>query len=82
MVVQWLRAAMQDPARQAACLTYAVAITVAQVGWVAIAIVNSSLGVTFILVAVRSGSPADRYSPKGWAERPGTHTTSPSAMDC
>jgi low temperature requirement protein LtrA len=51
MVIQWLRAATQDPARQAACLTYAAAITVAQVGWVAIAIVNSSLGVTFILVA-------------------------------
>ena len=43
MVIQWLRAATQDPARQAACLTYAATITVAQVGWVAIAIVNSSL---------------------------------------
>jgi len=55
MVIQWLRAAMQDPGRQAACLTYAVAITVAQVGWVAIAIVHSSLGVTFLLVAVMAG---------------------------
>ena len=55
MVIQWLRAATQDPARQAACLTYAAAITVAQVGWVAIAIVHSSLGVTFILVAVMVG---------------------------
>ena len=55
MVIQWLRAATQDPARQAACLTYAVAITVAQVGWVAIAILHSSLGVTFILVAAMVG---------------------------
>ena len=55
MVIQWLRAATQDPARQAACLTYAAAITVAQVGWVAIAIVHSSLGVTFILVAAMVG---------------------------
>jgi low temperature requirement protein LtrA len=55
MVIQWLRAAMQDTARKAACLTYAAAITVAQVGWVATAIVNSSLGVTFILVALLVG---------------------------
>ncbi|HXO58098.1 MAG TPA: low temperature requirement protein A, partial [Mycobacterium sp.] len=55
MVIQWLRAATQDPARQAACLTYAAAITVAQVGWVAIAIVHRSLGVTFVLVAVMVG---------------------------
>jgi low temperature requirement protein LtrA len=55
MVIQWLRAATQDPDRQAACLTYASAITAAQVGWVVIAIVNSSLGVTFLLVAVMIG---------------------------
>ena len=29
MVIQWLRAASQDPGRKAACLTYATAITVA-----------------------------------------------------
>jgi hypothetical protein len=29
MVIQWLRAAMQDPARKGACLTYAATITVA-----------------------------------------------------
>jgi low temperature requirement protein LtrA len=51
-VIQWLRAAMQDPARKAACLTYAATITVAQVGWIAIAVVNSSVGVTFALFAV------------------------------
>jgi low temperature requirement protein LtrA len=54
MVIQWLRAAKQDPDRQSACLTYAVAITVAQVGWLAVAIANNSVGVTFILIAVMS----------------------------
>ena len=34
MIFQWLRAARQDPARRRACLTYATAIAVAQVGWV------------------------------------------------
>jgi low temperature requirement protein LtrA len=51
MVIQWLRAAAQDPARKAACLTYAASITVAQVGWIAIAIVDSSVVVTFVLFA-------------------------------
>jgi low temperature requirement protein LtrA len=52
MVIQWLRAAAQDPGRKSACLTYAATITVAQVGWIAIAIVDSSVGVTFLLFVV------------------------------
>ena len=52
MVIQWLRAAVQDPAGKAACLTYAATITVAQVGWIVIAVVNSSVDVTFVLFAV------------------------------
>jgi low temperature requirement protein LtrA len=52
MVIQWLRAAKQDPARRSACLTYASSITVAQVGWIAVAIANNSLVVSFILFAV------------------------------
>jgi low temperature requirement protein LtrA len=52
MVIQWLRAAVQDPARKAACLTYAATITVAQVGWIVVAVVNSSVDVTFVLFAV------------------------------
>jgi low temperature requirement protein LtrA len=55
MVIQWLRAARQDPRRKAACLTYALTITVAQIGWVAIAFVNTSLGITFALLAVMIG---------------------------
>jgi low temperature requirement protein LtrA len=52
MVIQWLRAAKQDPERRSACLTYAAAITVAQVGWIAVAIANNSVGVSFLLFAV------------------------------
>jgi low temperature requirement protein LtrA len=52
MVIQWLRAAKQDPDRRPACLAYATAITVAQVGWVAVAIADSSETVSFILIAV------------------------------
>jgi len=52
MVIQWLRAAKQDPHRRSACLAYATAITVAQVGWIAVAIADTSVGVTFILIAV------------------------------
>jgi low temperature requirement protein LtrA len=55
MVIQWLRAAKQDPERRAACLTYAGTITVAQIGWIAVAIANTSLEVTFILVAALIG---------------------------
>jgi low temperature requirement protein LtrA len=36
LVSQWLRAAKQDPARRRACLTYAITISVAQIGWVAL----------------------------------------------
>ena len=52
MVIQWIRAAKQDPARRAVCLTYASTITVAQVGWIAVAIANNSVGVSFVLFAV------------------------------
>src|SRR6266850_1189808 len=36
LVSQWLRAAKQDPVHRRACLTYAITISVAQVGWVAL----------------------------------------------
>lgn len=36
MIFQWLRAAKQDPSRRRACITYAVAIAVAQLGWIAL----------------------------------------------
>jgi len=33
MVFQWSRAAWQDPRRRRACLTYAITISLAQIGW-------------------------------------------------
>jgi low temperature requirement protein LtrA len=52
MVFQWLRAARQDPERRSACLTYAAAITVAQVGWVGVIVAQTSVPVTFLLVGL------------------------------
>ena len=52
MVFQWLRAARQDPARRTACLTYATAISVAQAGWIALLLAETSLVVTFLWAAV------------------------------
>jgi len=52
MGFQWGRAARQDPARRRACLTYLVAISVAQVGWIALALAHTSVLVTFIFVAL------------------------------
>jgi low temperature requirement protein LtrA len=49
LVFQWLRAARQDPARRHACVTYAVAVSIAQVGWVVQIIGHFSLAVTLIL---------------------------------
>ncbi len=50
MVAQWLRAARQDPPRRRACLTYALWITVAQIGWVAAIFVHTSVLVTAAIV--------------------------------
>jgi len=52
MVFQWLRAARQDPQRRSACLTYAAAITIAQIGWIAAIFVHTSVPTTFLLFAV------------------------------
>lgn len=52
MVAQWIRAARQDPVRRTMCLTYAATITVAQIGWIGIAIAETSVPMTFLLVAL------------------------------
>jgi low temperature requirement protein LtrA len=49
LVFQWLRAARQDPARRRACLTYATAVALAQVGWVAQMFGHFSIGVSLTL---------------------------------
>ncbi len=52
LVFQWLRAARQDPARREACMKYVWALLVAQAGWVALAVAETSVAVTFVWVAV------------------------------
>lgn len=55
LVGQWLRAARQDPEHRSACLTYVVAVTIAQAGWAATIFVHTSVPVTFALVALLIG---------------------------
>jgi low temperature requirement protein LtrA len=52
LVSQWLRAAKQDPGRRRACLTYAITISVAQIGWVALIFAHLSAVGAIVPVAV------------------------------
>jgi low temperature requirement protein LtrA len=52
LVFQWLRAARQDPPRRAACHKYVTTLLVAQAGWIALLIAQTSLAVTFVWIAV------------------------------
>lgn len=52
LVGQWLRAAKQDPERRAACLTYALWVTMAQLGWIAALILDTSASVTMVVVVI------------------------------
>ncbi|MEJ1973474.1 MAG: low temperature requirement protein A [Lacunisphaera sp.] len=71
MVVHWLRAAKQDPARRATCLTYAALIAVVQIAWVALALARLPMGPGFAiavpLIFVEMAVPV-------LAERPGRIT--------
>jgi low temperature requirement protein LtrA len=49
MVFQWLRAARQDRPRRRTCLTYALAISIAQVGWVVQIFMDTSVSVAIVL---------------------------------
>lgn len=48
MVTLWLRAARQDPERRRTCLSYAVWVGAAQVGWVALGLLALSLRVSLV----------------------------------
>jgi len=52
MLFQWSRAARHDPEHRAASLTYIRWVALAQVGWIALAIAQTSILVTFIFVAL------------------------------
>jgi low temperature requirement protein LtrA len=49
LVSQWLRAAKQDPDRRGACFAYAIAVSIAQLGWVMQIVLDFSLGVSLVL---------------------------------
>jgi low temperature requirement protein LtrA len=48
LVFQWLRAARQNPSRRRACLTYALFVSIAQVGWVAQIFADFTTLVSFV----------------------------------
>jgi low temperature requirement protein LtrA len=52
MLSQWLRAAKQDPPRRRACLTYAYAIIIAQVGWILQIFLDFSVAVSVVIALV------------------------------
>lgn len=57
----WLRAARHDPGRRRVCHTYAAAIGIAQVGWLAVLVINPPLSALWIpyllLVAIELSGP-------------------------
>jgi low temperature requirement protein LtrA len=69
LVFQWMRAARQDPGRRDACLTYAVTILVAQAGWIALLVAQTSVAVMFVwaglLVLVEVAGPVLAETRKG-----------------
>lgn len=52
MVAQWLRAARQDPERRRTALTFVAFITIAQVGWVVLAVLDLSIAAFFTISPV------------------------------
>jgi low temperature requirement protein LtrA len=52
MIYQWVRAANQDPRRRRACVTYVVAVSIAQIGWIVQILGDFSFRTTVVLGAV------------------------------
>ncbi|CAN7598604.1 low temperature requirement protein A [Rhizobium sp. LjRoot98] len=50
MIFQWLRAARQTADRRSACLSYVTAIAIAQIGWIAVILIDMPLLPTFLCV--------------------------------
>jgi low temperature requirement protein LtrA len=72
MVVQWLRAAANDPPRRASCLRYAIGIAIVQVGWIVRLAAPADARIpTFLLLA------AAELAVPAWAERHGATSWHP-----
>ena len=52
LIALWLRAARQDSPRRASALTYATTLFVAQLGWIALLLAKTSIGVMFSVAGV------------------------------
>lgn len=72
LLCQWLRAAKQDPARRRVALTYAKYLAVAQLGWVAVILIDTTVPLTLLmavpLFALEMATPvlAERTSSTPW----------------
>jgi low temperature requirement protein LtrA len=69
MIFQWARAARQDPDRRPAHMTYITTISIAQAGWIVLAIAQTSVAVTFawvvLLTLVELAGPVIAETRKG-----------------
>ncbi|OQM76401.1 low temperature requirement protein A [Manganibacter manganicus] len=52
MIFQWLRAARQDRPRRRACLTYVIAVSIAQIGWIMQIVLDFSVGASILLAVI------------------------------
>jgi len=52
LIALWLRVARQDPARRRSALMYASTLLLAQIGWIALLLADTSVGMMFVVAAV------------------------------
>ena len=84
LIFLWLQVARHDPERAPAARTYAIAVGIAQVGWIAFVFLDLPVTTTFacFTVLLRDRARSARSWPSARRRRPGTRTTSPSATAC
>jgi low temperature requirement protein LtrA len=62
LIALWVRVAREDPARRRCALFYATSLLIAQVGWIALLLAETSIGVMFsvasVLVLIELAGPA------------------------
>ncbi|MFC8041480.1 low temperature requirement protein A [Paenarthrobacter sp. NPDC057355] len=51
LIFQWLRAARQDPERRETCLHYAKYLSMVQIGWIAVLLIDAGVLTTFLMAA-------------------------------
>jgi low temperature requirement protein LtrA len=52
MLAQWMRAAHQDPDRREVCKIFILTLTVSQIGWIILALAQTSIGIMFAWAGV------------------------------